>query len=127
VTLIQRNTDTGALAAIAGSKVTMKAGTYKFTIKCPAHTKKASQAFLIKDSDNSILLQGTSEGRNGADSGVKSFSHIDGIITLAVDTILRVDHYWDGAGETNSLGKPSGVGPAGQYEVYTVFEAWLIG
>jgi hypothetical protein len=119
--------DTGALAAIAASKVTMKAGTYKFTIKCPAHTRKDSQAFLIKDSDNSILLQGTSEGRIGGDSGVKSYSVIDGIITFAVDTIVRVDHYWAAAGEVDSLGHASGVGPAGQYEVYTVFEAWLLG
>lgn len=119
--------NTGGLASLAGNKITLIVpGTYRIAIRCPYVTTKPNQAFLIKDSDGSVLLQGSSQDFIGG-GGYQGNSFVVGCITVVANTVVRVDHYFLGADvAAYALGKSSGTGPVGQVEIYTMFEATLL-
>lgn len=120
-------TDPGNLAiTIVAGVITLRAGTYYVKARYASRGKLA-QGFLIKNSDNSLLLEGTSDWINiVTGSSNHSFGSIDGVITLAADTAIRVDHYFSGA-VANGQGLACNLGPGGSHEVYATFEARLIG
>lgn len=118
------DTDTGGLCGLAANIFTLAAGTYRCRIELPFDTDQNNQAFLIKNSDNSLILAGTSKRLGGAVT-FSGTSVITGIFTLAVATALRVDHYFAAAEVADGLGRAANIGPG--TEVYSVAEFWLIG
>ncbi len=102
-----------------GGVVTVKSGTYKVRATAPAWSQNQHTLFLLKSSDDTILVHGTSVDQSNLDFNMRS--EAVGIITLAVDTAVKLTHYMTGQ-LTNGLGKASGLGPAGAKEIYAVLE-----
>lgn len=112
--------DSGNLAIIAGGKVTLQPGIYRVDIKSGSRVDEPNQAFLVRDGDNTKLLNGTSANNNSGNATVQT-SHIVGVITLAAATTLRVDHYFTG-GRANGLGLAANI----DVEVYVIAEFWKL-
>lgn len=113
--------DAGNLAAIAGGKITLQAGIYKVDIRVGSRCDEPNQAFLVKDSDNTKLIKGTTCNNSSGNATVQ-MSHIIGIVTLAAATTLRIDHYFTGARAVSGLGKAAGL----DTEVYVTAEFWKL-
>lgn len=119
--------DTGGLASVAAGVITLAQGTWYVRAKYASRGGKVNQGFLVKDSDNSTLLEGTSDWLNtGTGSSNHLFGEVCGTIVLAAATGVRVDHYFVGA-QANGQGLACNAGPGGTHEVYATFEAWRIG
>lgn len=116
--------DAGANITVATPAFTLKKGIWKVEIIVPCSSTSGNRANLIKTSDSSIVLNGTSVLSPGASSTF--YSHIRGVITLAVDTQFWISHYFNGAdANAYALGRASSVADASQ-EVYTVAEFWKL-
>jgi hypothetical protein len=112
--------DGGNNVTIAASKITLKAGIWKVygTVPSNAGAGSKSQAYLIDDVAGTKIIKGTSEV---ATAGGSTKSILVGIVTLAADTVLRIDHHCDTA-LAGGLGKAAGF----DTEVYTILELWRI-
>lgn len=112
------NNGVSVLNGPAPTKFTLPAGTYYARIVVPGYgDSNAHQAFLLKDEDSSIILQGTSTYLAG--NSQTAISLIEGIFTLASATKLKISDYWTGNEATTGLGRAANVAPAGGTEVYT--------
>lgn len=83
------------LVTLAGGKIIItNAGTYEFEIETACCTfNNRIQAFLVKDSDNSVLIHGTDATTFNAADITNLTSYIKGICVIAAAITLRVDMY----------------------------------
>lgn len=124
-TINTEDSDTGALASVAANLITLAAGVYKVNAMCIGRNVGTHQAFLVRNSDNVVLLTGSSISMAG--SAVNTPSLICGIITLVGATVLRIDHYFSG-NATNGFGLAANLHPdAAGKEVYSTIEFEQIG
>lgn len=114
--------DAGNLASVAGTGVvTLAAGTYQVHAWSTAFNITAHQLLLVKDSDNSTLLTGSSARTNNND--INDLSHLSGLITLSAATAIRLDDYFGSNSGATDLGKACNVHPdGGGKEVYALLE-----
>lgn len=112
--------DGGNNVTIAASKITLKAGIWKVYGIVPSNAGAGSktQAYLVDDVAGTKIIKGTSEV---ATAGGSTKSILVGIVTLAADTVLRIDHHCDTA-LAGGLGKAAGF----DTEVYTILELWRL-
>lgn len=118
--------DTGGLASVLAGVITLATGTWYVRAKYASRGGEPNQGFLIKDSDNSLLLEGDTDWINASGSSNQVFGEVCGIIVLAAATGVRVDHYFAN-NQNKGQGLASNVGPGGSHEIYATFEAWRIG
>jgi hypothetical protein len=117
----------GLLVSLSSNLITLAAGTYRVHAMVPFYdSSNRVQAFLIKNSDNSILLQSTSSTISGTSNTVQMWNCIIGIITVPASTPIRIDQYFASGHGTNGLGKAANVAPLGGNEVFTVVEFQLM-
>lgn len=112
--------DAGNNVVVAASMITLKAGVWKVFGIVPSNAAAGSksQAFLVDNASGTKMIKGTSEVASG---GGNTKSMLIGFITLAVDSVLRIDHQCNTA-TVGGLGKAAGF----DIEVYTVLELWRI-
>lgn len=117
--------DAGNIATIASSSlITLDVGTYYIKGRFPAYNINRHQACLINNATGAVILNGSSEYSNGYTMGYNAT--LEGIVTLGVATVMRVDHYIDGF-DARGLGRAVSFALVGGAEVYSVLEIWKIG
>lgn len=115
------DSDAGNLASLAAGVVTLAAGTYQVHAWSVGFNITAHQLLLVKDSDNTTLLTGSSACTNNTD--INDMSTLSGLITLSVATAIRLDDYFGSNNTTTDLGKACNVHPdGGGKEVYALLE-----
>lgn len=119
------------VVSLASNLLTLKAGTYRCHISCPAFQVHRHKARLFKQlplpvgnliGDNALPLIGTSEFSSDADS-VTTRSVIIGRFTLAVDTTIKIIHVCEVPVTSNGLGVETGSNDSLD-EVFTIAEFW---
>ena len=113
--------DTGNLCSVAANQITLDAGTYRFRIACPAYDVGRHQARLYNITGSSVIKDGASMFSSAGTPASVDVSLIVGRVTLAVQTVLEIQHRC----ETTS-GSVSGFGVACNFaaETYTIAEFW---
>lgn len=115
------DSDAGNLASVAAGVVTLAAGTYQVHAWSVGFNITAHQLLLVKDSDNTTLLTGSSACTNNND--INDMSTLSGLITLSVATAIRLDDYFGSSGSATDLGKACNVHPdGGGKEIYALLE-----
>lgn len=123
--------DGNNVVSLAGDLLTLKAGTYRCRISCPAFQVHRHKARLFKQlplpignliGDNALPLIGTSEFTGDTDS-VTTNSVITGRFTLPVDTTIKIIHVCENSVSGNGLGVETGSNDSLD-EVFTIAEFW---
>lgn len=115
---IERN-DVGNLATVAAGIVTVNTGTYRVRAWSIGHNVTGHQLYLVKNSDNSTLIIGSTAKVNGV--SINLTSELEGLIVLSAATAIRLDDYFSGT-NANGLGDSLNIGPADKKEVYAMLE-----
>ena len=112
--------DTAGIASLASNQITLPAGTYRAMIMCPTEYVNKHQARLYNITGAAVLLTGMSSRALNTSVGNTSHAIIQGRFTLAVESVLEVQHRCETTNNTY------GFGPAVNFttEVYTVAEFW---
>lgn len=125
---VRHNTITGA--SLASNQITLPAGTYEVTARCPAHYYVYEhRARLVDTSGNELVLgqnahAGWSSGSSSANTICTTTSVVSGVFTLTSETAVRLEHY------TTSTYNTVGFGSAladGKDEVYSTMRIEKIG
>ena len=114
--------DSGNHASVAANQITLDSGTYICKIIAPAYAVRLHKARLFDTTSNTTIYIGQN---SAADDPANTFSVsiIAGKFTIAVQSVLEVQHYC-------SLSYGGGFGVAcnfGVIEVYTIAEFWKVG
>lgn len=121
--------DTGNYASVASNQVTLAAGTYDIVASAPAQSANQHRLVLWNDTDNTLVLTGTSESNNSTD-GVTTRAFVRGRVTIASSKAFSLRHYTTSALATFGLGVAANINDPSAtalIEVYAVFEAWKVG
>lgn len=113
--------DPGSHASVSSNQITLQAGTYRVTAKCPASYVQRHQARLYNITDSAVLAIGTTESTdNGTGTLTTTSSMIFGRFTISSAKVLEVQHQ---CGVTRAN---EGYGNFGTFgtEVYTSIEFW---
>jgi len=112
-------TDTASLASLATNQITLPAGTWRCQISAPAYQVNQHQARLQNITAGTTLLTGMSSWSGGAQN-TQTVAPVVGRFTLAVSSVLEVQH------QCNTTNATNGFGIAANFtiEVYTVAEFW---
>ena len=116
-TINTKDTDTGGHCSIANNQITLAAGTYEVSIKCPADCVNYHQARLYNITDNEETLLGTTECSNSTYIYTTS-SVIIGRFTIAAQKTFEIQHKCLSTCENVGLGARGNL----TNEVYTVAE-----
>lgn len=116
-TLNTEASDAGGYASLSSNQITLAAGTYRVTIRCPAYLCDQHQARLYNISDSAVTLIGTSE-YSPAGGAVPTASIIMGRFTITASKIFEVQH------RCTTTRATDGYGIAANFttEVYTIAE-----
>lgn len=113
--------DTANLAVVAANQITLKAGTYYAHILITMGRSGIQRGRLQNITAGSTLLLSSSMLPYSSDNSSPML--VTGRFTIAVDSVLEVQHYTTTA-ITAGLGAPTSI--AGVDEVYTVAEFWRV-
>jgi hypothetical protein len=116
--------DGGGIASLAGSQLTLPAGTYYCRINCPANRVGHNQARLVNATLGGEILRGNLAFSNVTSDNATTFSEITGQFTLGASSLLQVEHITAG-----STGAPYEAGAAGTWpgdQVHLVAEFWKL-
>jgi hypothetical protein len=116
------DTDTDSLASISSNQVTLEAGTYRCLISCPASSVGRHQAKLYDITGTADLLLGSSAFTAGTGDGDMTDSIITGQFTLAVQSVLEIQHQ----GSATQADSGFGFGTTWGNGVFTVAEFWKV-
>jgi len=108
--------DSGGNMSISSNQITLDAGTYKCHITCPCYLSRQSKARLYDTTGTADLLIGTSIYPF---DGFQGESVISGRFTIAVQSVLEVQHW---AVANGNFGLESYAD--GKIEVYTIARFW---
>jgi hypothetical protein len=111
--------DAGALATVAAGIVTVEPGTYKVKAGAIGYNVAEHQLYVVKDDDDTTLIIGTTIKLTSNNINTTSEAH--GLITLAVATAIRLDHYI-GSVNASGQGLAGGIGPADKKEIYAYLQ-----
>ena len=111
--------DTGSHASLAANQITLDAGTYRCEISCPAFAATAHQARLRDTTGGTTLVEGQIAYAYAVNLG-STAARVAGRFTLAVASVLEVQHQVQAGNATNGWGVACNFGT----EVYTVAEFW---
>jgi hypothetical protein len=112
--------DTANIASLASNQITLEAGTYRCLIACPAYQVNRHQARIQDITAGATLLTGQCAYSGEASVGTVSTSVIQGRFTLAVQSVLEVQHQGQATFADRGFGVECNFGA----EVYTVAEFW---
>jgi len=111
--------DTGSLASVAANQITLAAGTYRVSWRCPAHAVNNHQTRLYDTTGAAVLVLG--ESSYCFDVNVAhSLSCGSGRFTLAVQSVLELQHYCSTTNADDGFGLAANI----TTEVYSVIEFW---
>lgn len=114
--------DTAGIGSLSSNKITLPAGQYIVKASCIAYRVNQNKVKL-RDTFNGVdLLIGASEHADSAFDG-SSRSTVNGLITVASDTTLELQHRSASTQAANGLGNSSGFGVD---EVYSIIEFWRL-
>jgi len=108
--------------SLASNQVTLAAGTYYIKGKAPLNFAGRAKTYLYDTTNTADLVIGDNTFDNGSTAGT-SWSHFEGIITLAGSTVVEVRSYAELANASFGLGVEVS---SGQVEVYTGIEIWRL-
>jgi len=111
--------DTGAICTIAANQITLQAGVYRCLITCPAIRAHHHQARLRNITAGLTMVLGTNEYTISTDT-ISTRSVVMGRFTLAVASVLEVQHQCTATQAGNGFGTSCGFG----FEIYTDAEFW---
>lgn len=114
--------DSGGIATVSSSQVTLPSGTYGYQVVAPGYQCGAHQAFLYNVTDSVEIKRGTSES-SGTTSATTTRSVINGRMVISGSKIFEVRHRCTTTSTTNGFGLPANFGA----EVYTIAEFWKEG
>lgn len=117
--------DTAGVAALAANQLTLAAGTYYITARCPARRVNAHQCRLYDITNGIVLLTGTPGYSEAADASPgDSDSWLQGQIVLSGATVLELQHQCT----TTRAGDGFGINYSGgaAVDIYSQLEAWMI-
>lgn len=117
---VTEETDVGGHVSVSSSVIVLDAGTYIVNIICPARAVNTHQARLRNTTANTTLLVGTAVDTSATNPDV-GYSFIKGLITVATNQNLEIQHKCATTKTTDGLGRASDQGEA---EIYTVAEFW---
>ena len=112
--------DTGGHASIGSNQITLAAGTYSFSISCPAYAVGRHQAKLYNISDSADVAFGSSEYCPATTSETTTRSYIVGRFTITGTKVFEIQH----KGTTTSLTYGFGVEASLGTEIYTIAQFW---
>lgn len=112
--------DTASIASIASNQLTLAAGTYHVEASAPAFRAGGHQVRLQNITGTATLLWGSVEWNSTSGDVAQTRSFVRGRFTLAVESVLELQHYIGASEANNGLGVACNVGT----EVYAVAEFW---
>lgn len=116
--IIKHNDGAIIVSNIAGV-VTIAQGTFRVRAYATGYNVAGHVLFLIKNSDNSVMLNGSACRMEG--TGLNLRSELQGIIETSENTAIRLDHHFSG-NQSIGLGRATGLGPVAGNEIYAILE-----
>lgn len=107
-------TNVGSHASLASNQITLAAGTYQVTGRCPAAVVDRHQAWLYNVTDSQVEVLGSSEYASVSGGGA-SDSIIEGRFTISGTKVFEVHHQCQTTNGTNGFGVEANF----QTEIYT--------
>jgi hypothetical protein len=117
------DSDSEGMATIAANQITLEAGTYVCSAQAPGFKVNKHATRLYDTTGAAVLLNGTSCDSTSSTS-MQTASLISGKFTIAVQSVLEVQHYCNSTQATTGFGNPSDIG--GRDEVYATIELWRV-
>ena len=105
-------------ASLASNQITLPAGTYFATWRCPAFSVLAHQTRLYNATDSTVLGYGSS---SYAYTNTETDSTGSAIFTLTTSKAIELDHRCGSTIATPAFGQPSGFG---NIEIYSELRIW---
>jgi hypothetical protein len=115
--------DNMGIASLASNQLTLPAGTYYVTARCPGRHVDAHQCRLYDITGAAVLLTGTPAFSDSTDATPgQTDTYLEGVITLTVESAIELQH------QCITTRAADGFGLACNYdlEVYAELEAWQV-
>lgn len=100
---------------LSSDQLTISPGTYHVRVICPAYFVDRHKAILWDDTNNVIILEGTSALSDNIAGGDVTNSYVEGVISVTSTTVFDVRHAFQLTRSTDGLGLASN---QGSNEVY---------
>ena len=111
------NAATGFIAR-SGNLITLQPGTYLITASAPASMVGHHQLRIADPDDDSTLLLGSSEWCGA----INTRAVVEGVLTVAVATDIKVSHYTETAVAVTGLGTAASTGEGEVYAILKIFK-----